>query len=132
MIRIIIADDHDLVRNILADFCESYPDLCIVRKAANGFEVLEMLAAGVEADVIVTDYQMPGLDGIALTAKLAESYPEIPVIVFTMFPGRGFSEKARQAGAKGFVNKGEEPEELIKAIRLVAGGSEYFSDTWLF
>ncbi len=120
-IRIALADDQALVREGLKALIRDLDDIEVVIEAESGDEVVEKLAeAGV--DLVLSDIRMPGTDGLALTRILAESHPELPVLLLTTFDDADLMLKAADAGARGFLLKDVSPEELAEAIRTVASG----------
>lgn len=121
MIRILVADDHPVVRDGLISMLGTQEDFEIVSEAANGEEVLEK-AASFNPDVILMDLEMPGMDGVEALNLLREKYPEVKAIVFTAFDTDERIVSAIQAGAKGYLLKGAPREELFQAIRVVSQG----------
>jgi DNA-binding NarL/FixJ family response regulator len=124
-IRIIIADDHGVVREGLRAVLGSEPDMEVVGEAATGKEVLER-ATEVLPDVILMDIQMPDLNGIEATRRILEVNPEVGVVVLTMFEDDDSVFSAMRAGARGYVLKGAPPSEILKVLRAVAGGEAHF------
>ena len=124
-IRILIADDHALVREGLRAVLGSEPDMEVVGEAATGKEVLER-AAELRPDVILMDVQMPQINGIEATRRILGASPKIGVVVLTMFEDDESVFSAMRAGARGYVLKGAHPSEILKVLRAVAGGEAYF------
>jgi DNA-binding NarL/FixJ family response regulator len=124
-IRIIIADDHGVVREGLRAVLGSEPDMEVVGEAATGKEVLER-ATEVLPDVILMDIQMPDLNGIEATRRILEASPDVGVVVLTMFEDDDSVFSAMRAGARGYVLKGAPPSEILKVLRAVAGGEAHF------
>ena len=124
-IRILIADDHGLVREGLRAVLGSEPDLEVVGEAATGKEVVER-AAELRPDVILMDIQMPHVNGIEATRRLFEVDPDIGVVVLTMFEDDDSVFSAMRAGARGYVLKGAPPSEILKVLRAVAAGEAHF------
>jgi DNA-binding NarL/FixJ family response regulator len=124
-IRIVIADDHGVVREGLRAVLGSEPDMEVVGEAATGKEVLER-ATEVLPDVILMDIQMPDLNGIEATRRILEVNPEVGVVVLTMFEDDDSVFSAMRAGARGYVLKGAPPSEILKVLRAVAGGEAHF------
>jgi DNA-binding NarL/FixJ family response regulator len=125
MIRILIADDHVVVRRGLVAMIDDQPDLEIVAQAADG-ETAVALAAETQPDVALIDLAMPGLDGIETTRRIVTEQPGTNVAILTSFAERERVLAALEAGAIGFLLKDAEPEELVAAIRLVAAGDSPF------
>ena len=124
MTRILIADDHELVRRglrqILAD---AFPDL-VVAEAADARQTLE--AAGKGAwDIVLLDINMPGRSGIEVLQDLKQLFPQLPVLVLTAYPEKDYAVRAFKLGAAGYVSKGSASGELIAAIRKALSGGRY-------
>ncbi|UFS59310.1 response regulator transcription factor [Subtercola endophyticus] len=121
MIRLLLADDQALVRGALAALLGLEPDLEIVAEAERGDVVVE-LARETDPDVALLDVEMPGLDGIAVTARLREALPSCRVLVVTTFGRPGYLKRAMAAGASGFVVKDTPARQLADAVRRVHAG----------
>ena len=121
MIRLLIADDHAMVRRGLQVFLATQPDIDMVGEAANGEETLEQ-AKLLLPDVVLMDLNMPVLNGIDTTARLKKELPHIKVIVLTSFVDYDHVLPAIRAGARGYLLKDIEPEELVAGIRRVFQG----------
>ncbi|MGG3306089.1 response regulator transcription factor [Paenibacillus lautus] len=121
MIRLLIADDHAMVRRGLQVFLATQPDIEMVGEAANGEETLET-AKHLNPDVVLMDLNMPILNGIDTTAQLKKEQPHIKVIVLTSFIDYDHVLPAIRAGARGYLLKDIEPEDLVAAIRRVYEG----------
>ena len=121
MIRIVIADDHAVVRAGLAQLLGTFPDVELVGAAADGEEAVALCAER-RPDVVLMDLEMPVLDGIAATAQIRAAQPAVAVVVLTSFSDRERILRALDAGAAGYLLKDAEPEELGKAIRAAARG----------
>jgi DNA-binding NarL/FixJ family response regulator len=124
-IRILIADDHAVVREGLRAVLGSEPDMEVVGEAATGKEVLER-AAELRPDVILMEIQMPQINGIEATRRILDASPKVGVVVLTMFEDDDSVFSAMRAGARGYVLKGAHPSEILKVLRAVAGGEAYF------
>ena len=124
-IRVLIADDHGVVREGLRAVLGSEPDMEVVGEAATGKEVVER-AAELRPDVILMDIQMPGMNGIEATRRIIEANQEIGVIILTMYEDDDSVFSAMRAGARGYVLKGAHPSEILKVLRAVADGEAYF------
>ncbi|MGD8398329.1 MAG: response regulator transcription factor [Anaerolineae bacterium] len=125
-IRVLIADDHQLFRDGLKALLLSAHDAEVVGEAATGKEAMA-LAAETQPDVILMDLQMPDMDGIEATRHIVRTSPHIKVLVVTMFEDDQSVFAAMRAGARGYVLKGAKHEEMLRAIRAVAGGEAIFS-----
>ncbi len=124
-IRILIADDHGVVREGLRSVLGSELDMEVVGEAATGKEVVER-AAELRPDVILMDIQMPQINGIEATRRILEVDPGVGVVVLTMFEDDDSVFSAMRAGARGYVLKGADPSEILKVLRAVVGGEAYF------
>ena len=123
-LRILIADDHILVRIGLRASIEMEPDFSVVAEAGNGEQTLVQYRKHLP-DVALIDLRMPGMDGIQATAALCREFPQARVIVISTFKGGDDILRAMQAGAKTYLPKSVQREELIKAIRAIAKGESY-------
>ena len=121
MIRLLIADDHAVVRTGLEHLVATFDDVELVGAAAHGEEAVR-LAAELEPDVVLMDIEMPVLDGIRATRRIVEADPEIAVVVLTSFSDREQILRALDAGAVGYLLKDAEPEDLARAVRAAARG----------
>ena len=121
MIEIVLVDDHDIVRTGLGMMLLAEEDIVIVGEASNGQEALE-LAHQLHPDVIVMDVQMPEMNGIEATRRITEECPGCAVLALTIHEDEQYFHQMMQAGARGYVPKRAAPDDLIKAIRLVADG----------
>lgn len=122
MIKIILVEDHPIVRNGIKGLLEVEDDIQVVGLVANGLQALDLLASGIEADVVLTDINMPQMDGMELLAQLKIKYPNIPVILLSMLDSEKLIFDAFELGAAGYVLKNATGEELIFCIRQVASG----------
>jgi len=127
MIKILIADDHAIVRRglkeiILRDFHDAE-----IGEAQNGNSLLQFLRSG-EYDVIITDLSMPGMNGLDLLKQLKLEFPRIPVLVLSMFPEEQYGLRVLKAGATGYLNKENSPEEIVKALQQILMGKKYISE----
>ncbi len=127
MIRVIICDDHPIVREGVRMIIREQKDITIEEEAASGRELLEKLAAH-ECDVIILDISLPGgPDGIDLLKALRQERPRTPILVMSMHPESQLGMRAIRAGASGYLVKGSEPAELLTAVRRLATGGKYIS-----
>ncbi len=124
-IKVIIAEDHDVSLFGLVSLFKTKDDIEIIGTARNGMEVLKKLETN-KVDIVVTDISMPGMDGIELSEKLQNDYPDIKIIVFTMYMENWFVEQLLNFGAKGFVSKNSKIIELVGAVRNVYDGNNYY------
>lgn len=121
MIRILVADDHPVVRDGLVAILATQPDLEVVAEAASGQEVLERVAQ-TRPDVILLDLEMPDMDGVEALNALREAAPEVRAIIFTAFDTDERILAAVRAGARGYLLKGAPRQEVFDAIRVVYDG----------
>lgn len=126
MINVLLAEDNEVVRRGLTTLLNNTPDISVIGQAANGREVIGLLEAGAAVDIVLADLNMPEMDGIELTAHLAQYYQSVRVVILTMHSKRVYMERALEAGAKGYVLKYAEMDELLCAIRQVFEGETYF------
>ena len=122
MIRVMIADDHAIVRGGLKQLFAVVKDIEVVGEAVNGAQVFDILRR-TEADVLLLDLSMPGISGIDLITRLRTHFTELPILVLSMRNEPQVARQALKAGASGYLTKDNEPEMLVVAIRkTVAGG----------
>ena len=123
MIRILIVDDHAIVRSGLAQLLATATDLELVGAAASGEEAVRM-SAELHPDVVLMDLSMPGMNGSSATARVVADHPDTHVLVLTSFSDQSSIVDALEAGAQGYLLKHSEPEVILSAIReIVVGGS---------
>jgi len=126
MIRILIADDHAIVRAGLKQIIEGIPDMILADEAADGRELLEKVRRN-DYDVIVLDITMPGGGGIEVLNRLKGEKPKLPVLALSIHPEDQYGKRMLKAGASGYLTKESAPDELITAIRKVYNGGIYVS-----
>lgn len=126
MIRIIIADDHPIVRDGLRSALDSIENFHVTGVAANGYEALWLIKSD-PPDLLLTDISMPEMNGIDLTREVAKKFPGVKVIILSMHENDAYINNALQAGAHGYLLKDSEKGELQRAIEKVVGGEKYFS-----
>ncbi|MFC9284545.1 response regulator [Streptomyces collinus] len=127
-IRVLLADDQALLRSAFRVLVDSEPDMEVVGEASDGAEAVR-LARESGADVVLMDIRMPGTDGLAATRLISAdpSLARVRVVILTTFEVDDYVVQALRAGASGFLGKGSEPEELLNAIRVAAGGDALLS-----
>lgn len=121
MIKILMADDHGIVREGLKHLFALTADIAVVAEAVNGGQVLERLQQG-DFDVILLDMSMPGVSGVNLITRIRSHSPHIPILVLSMHNEPQIARRALNAGAAGYLTKDGEPEILLTAVRKVAQG----------
>ncbi|UMG94730.1 response regulator transcription factor [Nocardioides sp. TF02-7] len=128
MIRVVVADDHDLIRKALRDLIESEPGFEVVGEAADGLSV-ERLAQDLMPDVVVMDVRMPGVDGVQATRRIVADprTRDVKVLVLTTFEQDENVLRSIRAGASGFLGKGADADALLEAIRVVHDGGSLLS-----
>lgn len=127
-IRVVIADDHPLFRNGMSSLLQSVPELEVVGFATNGEEVIAQ-ADALEPDVLLMDIQMPLISGIEATRRIVSKHPQIRILVLTMFEDDHSVFTALRAGARGYILKDADEDEILRAIHAIARGEAIFSPT---
>jgi DNA-binding NarL/FixJ family response regulator len=125
-IRIVLADDHKLMRSGLRVLLEQQPDLTVVGEASDGREAVALVASQ-RPDVLVMDIGMPSLNGIEAAAQITQSNPEGAIVMLSMHSDESYVLRALKAGAKGYLLKDSAEADLIRAVRAVADGKSFFS-----
>ncbi len=118
-IRLLIVDDHELVRKGLRGMLEREPDFEVVGEAGDGREAVE-LCRSLDPDLVLMDVRMPEMDGLSATSAIKEEHPEIDVVMVTMHDNRDYTRKAMLAGAAGYVLKDATQDELTDVVRRAA------------
>jgi two-component system, NarL family, invasion response regulator UvrY len=126
MINILIADDHELIREGLKKILKKESDMEILGEASNAQEVFE-LVKNRKLSIVLLDISMPGPSGLDVLTHLKQDHPKLPVLILSMHPEDRFAVRALKAGAAGYVTKDSAVAELVNAIRKVVGGSKYVS-----
>ncbi len=126
MIRILIADDHAIIRQGLKQILDESGEMSVTAEAANGGEALHKLREG-EYDVVLLDISMPGKSGIEVLKQIKEEKPKLPVLILSIYPEDQYAVRLLKAGAAGYLTKESAPEELVKAVRRVAAGKKHIS-----
>ena len=126
MIRVLLADDHSIVRAGLRRIVEDSGDMAVVAEAEDGHAALRM-AREHPLDVAVVDISMPGLDGLEVISRLLEAQPDLPILVLTMHEEEQYVVRTFEAGAKGYLTKQSAPEQLVEAIRQIHGGARFLT-----
>jgi len=125
-VRVLLADDHTLVRAGLRKLLESLPDIEVVGEASDGLELLE-LAARMQPHVILMDIAMPGLNGLEATGRITKAWPEMRVLILSMHQNAEYIRQALRQGAVAYLLKDSAPMELELALKAVLNGETYLS-----
>lgn len=126
MIKVIVIDDHPLVQAGLAHVFADTQDIVIPDSAKNGEEAVQALARA-SFDVAILDISMPGKHGIEVLREVVAAHPRLPVLLYTRFPEENYAVRTLRAGAAGYLHKGADPDEVIAAVRALAGGGTYIT-----
>ena len=125
-VKVLIADDHPVVRDGLKTMLSSDPEVSVVGEARDGDEALELMRS-VDWDVAVLDYSMPGKGGVDVLAQVKHDYPERPVLILSIYPEDPHGMRALKAGAAGYITKESAGDELTSAVKKVMSGGRYVS-----
>jgi len=126
--RILVVDDHAIVREGLTLLINQEPDLHVCAEAENAEEALDAIAKE-QVDLAIVDISLEGTNGVELTEKIKSKCPHLPVLILTMHDEASYAKRAFQAGAGGYITKHEAAETIITGIRLMLSGKEYVSET---
>jgi len=126
-IRILVVDDHPLVRQGLAQFINQEKDMQVYAEASDGYEALETIEKD-PPDLVIADIEMKGLNGMELVRNMKSQHPDIPVLMLSMHDEGLYAERALRAGARGYLMKEEDPEVVVNAIRTIVEGEVYVSE----
>src|ERR1035438_4431437 len=127
-LKIILVDDHHLVRDGIKSLLSNTSDLEIAGEASDGIGLFELLAS-VKPDIIIMDISLPGKSGIELTKQICQDYPDIKVLILSMYNSEDFIFNSIKAGAKGYLPKNTTRNELLEAIYAIDSGEEFFSES---
>ncbi len=127
MIRVVIADDHNIVREGLKKVLAADPELAVVAEAQNGHEVMHRVR-DCDFDVLLLDMSMPGKSGIELIKQVRAEKPRLRILILSMHQEQQYAVRAIKAGASGYLTKDSASNQLVTAIRKVAGGGAYITD----
>ena len=126
MIRILIADDHAIVRQGLKQILEESHEMKVVAEHINGADALRWIHAN-DCDVVLLDISMPGMSGIDVLKQLHEKKPKLPILILSIYPEDQYAVRLIKAGAAGYLTKESALEVVVEAVRHVAGGRKYIS-----
>ena len=126
MIKVLIADDHAVVREGLKQILMDDTDFNVAGEASNGLEVMELVRKD-SWDVLLLDITMPNMSGLEVLQQVKAEKPELPVLILSMHPEDQYAVRVLRAGAAGYITKGSAPDHLVGAVRKVARGGKYIS-----
>lgn len=126
MIKILIADDHAIVREGMKQILSESPDLVVVAEASTGQEVIDKIDKD-DLDLVVLDIAMPGRGGLDILKEIKSLSPKLPVLILSMYPEEQYAVRVLKSGASGYLTKESAPVELVKAIRQISLGKKYIS-----
>ncbi|MDY0907473.1 response regulator transcription factor [Pedobacter sp. CFBP9032] len=125
MLKIILAEDHIIVRNGIKLILDSQPGVQVIGEADNGKEVLDLIASGTIPDIVLTDINMPEMDGITLIRELKKKWPEVKTIVLSMLDNEKYVAQAFLEGSRGYLMKNVNEDEMMFALKIVHSGTKY-------
>lgn len=128
MIKILIADDHAIVRKGLKQILSETSDMVVAAEAADGRQCLELVREN-DLDLVLLDIAMPGRGGMDILKQLKHEKPKLPILMLSIYPEEQYAVRALKAGASGYLTKESAPEELIAAIQKVSQGGKYVSSS---
>jgi two-component system, NarL family, invasion response regulator UvrY len=126
LIKVLLVDDHELVRMGIKRLLQDVQNIKVVGEAANGEEAV-LIAKELMPDIALMDVHMPGIGGLEATRKMIRHNPDIKILALTIYEDEPYPTRLLQAGAKGYITKGCDPEEMIRAIRTIYSGQRYIS-----
>lgn len=126
LIKVLLVDDHELVRMGIKRLLQDVTNLKVIGEAGTGEEAV-LLAKELVPDVVVMDVHMPGIGGLEATRKMIRHNPDIKILALTIYEDEPYPSRLLQAGACGYITKGSDPEEMIRAIRTINAGQRYIS-----
>ncbi|HPG41125.1 MAG TPA: response regulator transcription factor [bacterium] len=126
MLKLLVADDHAIVRRGLIQIISEAGGILVVGEAGRASEVYEILAK-TPVDILLLDINLPGINGLEILKQVRNDYPDISVLILTMFPEEQFAFRAFKGGASGYLTKESAPEELIRALQKISSGGKYLS-----
>lgn len=128
MIRLLIADDHAIVREGLKQILSGLPDFKVAAEAASGYETLQKLEENA-IDAVILDINLGDQNGLEVLKQIRVKWPSLPVLILTMHSEQQYATRMLKAGASGFLNKGSASEELVNALRKIARGGKYITES---
>ena len=128
MIKVIIVDDHPVVRRGLKQILHEEPDVKVVGEAESAQEAFKIIRT-IDCDAVVLDISLPGTSGVEILKQLKCVYKKLPVLILSVHPEEQYAVRVMKAGASGYLTKESAPEELVKAIRKIISGGKYISSS---
>lgn len=128
MIQILIADDHAIVREGLKQILAGLPDLTVKAEADSGYEAIRQLESE-DIDLVILDINLGDQSGLEVLKQIKQQWPQMPVLILTMHSEKQYATRMLKAGAAGFLNKGSVSEELVAALRKIAKGGRYITES---
>jgi len=128
--RVLIGDDHRIVREGIKQILAEAPQLQVVAEAASGPEVLAQVAqlkAGAGLDLVLLDIALPGMDGLDVLQQLQRDWPQLPVLMLSTYPEKQYAVRCIRLGASGYLNKSADPDDMLAAVHKVAAGGLYLT-----
>ena len=128
MIKVLIGDDHRIVREGLKQVLADAPDVCVLAEAQTGADVLaqvQALGGATGLDLVLLDIAMPGTDGLEVLQTLRREHPGLPVLMLSTYPENQYAVRCIRLGAGGYLNKSADPDDMVAAVRTVASGGLY-------
>jgi len=126
MIRVLIADDHAIVREGLKQIVADTPDIVVAGEAKDGYEALDAISKH-NYDVVLLDISMPGMSGLDVLKQLKSQKSQLRILILSIYPEEQYAVRTLKAGASGYLTKESAPDELVEAIRKVSSGGNYIS-----
>jgi len=130
MIKVLVADDHPLIRKGIRQILKKVTDITVKGEASTGYEVLIKVRKN-RYDIVLLDIAMPGISGLETLEELKKENPKIRVLILSMYPEEQFAIRAIRAGAFGYLSKNSVPDELVEAIRRISQGLRYITPSML-
>ena len=126
-IKVFLVDDHQIIRDGIKALLTDVNDIVVVGEASGGVETLEKIKTA-KPNIIITDISMPDMSGVDLTKIITSDFPEIKVLILSMFSNDDFIFNAIKAGAKGYIHKNTTKDEILNAVRSINSGKDYFNE----
>jgi two-component system, NarL family, invasion response regulator UvrY len=129
-LRVLIGDDHRIVREGLKQILADAPDVRVVAEAQTGPEVLAQVAqlqAGAGLDLVLLDIALPGIDGLDVLQQIKREHPRLPVLMLSTYPEKQYAVRCIKLGASGYLNKSADPDDMLAAVRKVAAGGVFLT-----